>query len=203
MRTSIFFLIMIFASQAWGQVSKSEQLGVAVFAGGCFWCMEPPFENLKGVKSVTSGFAGGKKVNPSYKLVSSGKTRHLEAVKIVFDPQKVSYKKLLEVFWMQINPMDNQGQFVDRGFQYSPAIFYLSEAQKKAAMESKVALEKSKRFPKPIITRIEKYSTFYPAEEYHQDYYKKNPLRYKYYRYNSGRDDFLDKYWGKDRKKKS
>lgn len=167
----------------------------AIFAGGCFWCMEPPFEKLDGVKSVVSGFAGGKEFNPEYKAVASGKTGHVEAVEITFDPNKVSYKKLLDVFWRNVNPMDADGQFVDRGFQYSTAIFTFDKDQQQQAESSKKALAATKKFPKAIVTPIKPYTTFYKAEEYHQDYYKKNPLRYKYYRYNSGRDKFLEKYW--------
>ena len=167
----------------------------AIFAGGCFWCMEPPFEKLDGVQSVVSGFAGGKEKNPEYKAVASGKTGHIEAVEVTYDPAKVSYDKLLDVFWRNINPMDADGQFVDRGFQYSTAIFTFNSEQKRLAQASKQRLAKSKKFPKPIVTVIRDHTTFYKAEDYHQDYYKENPIRYKYYRYNSGRDKFLEKYW--------
>ena len=170
-----------------------------IFAGGCFWCMEPPFESLDGVKSVISGYAGGTIKNPAYKQVASGKIKHIEAVEVTCDPKKVDVNTLIDVFWKNINPMDDGGQFVDRGFQYSTAIFYFDDNQKKIAEASKLALEQSKVFPKPIVTPIRSFTTFYPAETYHQDYYKKNPLRYKYYRYGSGRDKFLDKYWGEDR----
>lgn len=196
MRLYILFFAFFYASQAWSEAKSAEKQDFAVFAGGCFWCMEPPYEDIDGVKSVTSGYAGGKELNPSYKEVASGKTGHVEAVKIIYDPNKVSYKKLLKIFWMNINPMDDGGQFVDRGFQYSPAIFYANKDQKKAAESSRAALDKSKKFPKPIATAIKPFTTFFPAEDYHQDYYKKNPIRYKYYRYRSGRDDFLERYWG-------
>lgn len=170
----------------------------ATFAGGCFWCMEAPFEKLDGVKSVISGFTGGTKANPTYEESSSGTTGHTEAVEVTFDPEKVSYDKLLDTFWRSMDPTDAGGQFADRGGQYRPGIFFHSEAQKKAAEASKEALAKSKRFgDKPIVVEITKAGPFYPAEEYHQDYYKKNPLRYKFYRHGSGRDAFLEKVWGK------
>lgn len=170
----------------------------ATFAGGCFWCMEPPFEKLNGVKSVISGFSGGTIENPSYKQVSSGTTKHIEVVQVKYDPNKVSYQKLLETFWKNINPTDNGGQFVDRGHQYSTAIFYHNEQQESSATNSKVFLEQSEIFQGKIVTPIRKFDSFYPAEDYHQDYYKKNLLtiaKYKYYRAASGRDTFLDKTW--------
>ncbi|MCJ8276770.1 MAG: peptide-methionine (R)-S-oxide reductase MsrB, partial [Bdellovibrionales bacterium] len=174
----------------------------ATFAGGCFWCMEPPFEKLDGVKSVVSGFMGGTKVNPAYKEVASGSTKHLEVVQVTYDPNKVSYETLLEVFWRQVNPTDAGGQFVDRGNQYTTAIFYHDIMQKKAAEISKKKMNDSKRFKKPIVTPIREALAFYPAEDYHQDYYKKSTIKYKYYRYRSGRDDYIDKAWGKDREYK-
>jgi len=168
----------------------------AIFAGGCFWCMEPPFEKLDGVISVTSGFTGGQVPNPTYDQVSAGGTGHAEAVEIIYDPRKISYQELLNVFWRQINPTDAGGQFVDRGNQYRSAIFTLDAEQQRLAEESKRKLAASGRFDQPIVTEIVPATAFYPAEEYHQDYYKKNPLRYKFYRYRSGRDDFLEKAWG-------
>jgi methionine-S-sulfoxide reductase len=167
----------------------------AIFAGGCFWCMEPPFEKLDGVRSVTSGFTGGQLKSPSYKQVSAGGTGHTEAIEIVFDPAKISYPELLEVFWQQIDPTDADGQFVDRGTQYRSGIYPLNAEQQRLAEESKQKLAASGRFDRPIVTEIVPATTFYPAEDYHQDYYKKNPLRYKYYRYGSGRDRFLDQAW--------
>lgn len=169
----------------------------AVFAGGCFWCMEPPFEKLDGVKEVISGYTGGHKEEPTYEEVSSGKTGHVEAVEVLYDPEKVSYETLLEVFWRQIDPTDPDGQFVDRGRQYRPAVFYLSGEQKALAEKSKEKLERSGRFHKPLVVEILPASRFYRAEDYHQDYYKKNPIRYRFYRFNSGRDQFLKKTWGK------
>jgi peptide methionine sulfoxide reductase msrA/msrB len=167
----------------------------AVFAGGCFWCMEPPFEKEKGVLEVVSGYSGGHVQNPSYEQVTQGGTGHLEAVKVVYDSDVVGYQRLLEIFWQQVDPTDNKGQFVDQGDSYLPAIYYKNPEEKKLAEESKSQIAKSKRFDRPITLKIEAFKNFYPAEEYHQDYYKKNPLRYKYYRYRSGRDQFIEKYW--------
>ncbi len=169
----------------------------AIFAGGCFWCMEPPFEKLPGVLEVISGFDGGQQPDPSYEEVSSGRTRYAEAIEIVYDPALVSYEMLLEIFWMNIDPTDDGGQFVDRGRQYRSAIFYLDNEQKRLAETSKQDLAETGRFDKPIVTEIVPSTRFYPAEDYHQDYYKKNPLRYKFYRYNSGRDRFLERAWPK------
>lgn len=179
-------------------VSEGAQLEKATFAGGCFWCMVPPFEKLAGVKEVISGYTGGHKKNPSYEEVSSGSTGHVEAVQVIYDPSKITYKALLDVFWRQVDPTDPGGQFVDRGSQYRTVIFYHSEEQRRLAEESKKELGASGRFSKPIVTEILPASTFYRAEEYHQDYYRKNPVRYKFYRYNSGRDQFLKKVWGDD-----
>jgi peptide methionine sulfoxide reductase msrA/msrB len=174
---------------------------VATFAGGCFWCTEADFEKVPGVLEAISGYTGGHKENPSYKEVSSGTTGHLEAVQVHYDPSKITYQELLDVFWRHIDPTDPGGQFVDRGAQYRSAIFYHNEEQKRMAEESKERLEKSGRFNKPIVTEIVPLTTFYEAEEYHQDYYKKHSLRYQYYRYGSGRDQFLEKVWGKDVKR--
>jgi peptide methionine sulfoxide reductase msrA/msrB len=168
----------------------------ATFAGGCFWCMEPPFERLMGVVDVVAGYTGGTKENPTYEEVSSGVTGHLEAVEITYDPSKVSYEELLEVFWRQIDPTDPGGQFGDRGPQYRTAIFYHSDEQRRLAEESKKAIEQSGRYSAPIVTQILRASKFYRAEEYHQDFYKKSSTRYKSYRDYSGRDRYLDKVWG-------
>jgi peptide methionine sulfoxide reductase msrA/msrB len=167
----------------------------AVFAGGCFWCMEPPFENLDGVLGVEPGYAGGKEKNPTYEEVSSGATGHREAVRVTYDPQRVSYQELLEAFWQNIDPQDNAGQFADQGPQYRTAIFYQNEEERKLAEESKTELDRSGRFKKPIVTEILEYTSFYPAEEYHQDYYRKNPVRYHTYKLFSGREGFLKKTW--------
>jgi peptide-methionine (S)-S-oxide reductase len=179
--------------------SPSSRTEKATFAGGCFWCMEPPFEKLKGVLSVTSGYAGGNTENPNYEEVSSGGTGHAEAVEVLYDPAQISYTKLLEVFWRNIDPTTKDRQFVDVGTQYRTAIFYHSEQQKRLAEESKKALEASGRFGKPVVTEVVPAGKFWPAEEYHQDYYKKSATRYKFYRFNSGRDQYLDRIWGKDR----
>jgi peptide-methionine (S)-S-oxide reductase len=168
----------------------------ATFAGGCFWCMEPPFDALPGVISTTSGYTGGRTVNPTYEQVSSGSTGHAEAVQVVYDPSKVSYEKLLEVFWVNIDPTVRDRQFCDSGSQYRTAIFYHSEAQRRAAEASRAALEKSRPFKAAIVTPIEMAGAFYPAEDYHQDYYLKNPVRYKFYRNGCGRDARLRELWG-------
>lgn len=169
----------------------------AVVAGGCFWCMEKPFEKLDGVSSVVSGYAGGTTENPNYNNYMSG--GHIEVVEITYDPGIVSFKELLEVYWKQVDPTDAGGQFVDRGHGYTTAIFVSSEQERTIAEMSKKELEKRGVFAEPIVTPIRDQATFYPAEEYHQDYYKKNPIRYKYYRSRSGRDQFLTKVWGEDR----
>jgi peptide methionine sulfoxide reductase msrA/msrB len=168
----------------------------ATFAGGCFWCMEPPFEKLEGVKEVISGYTGGQKPNPTYEEVSAGGSGHVEAIQVLFDPSKISYADLLDVFWRQIDPTDSGGQFIDRGKQYRSAIFYHSDEQRRLAEESKKIFQKLGKFTKPVVTEILLASEFYRAEEYHQDYYKKNPIRYKFYRFNSGRDQFLKTVWG-------
>jgi peptide methionine sulfoxide reductase msrA/msrB len=173
---------------------------IAILAGGCFWCMEHPFEDLPGIFQTISGYTGGKKKNPTYKQVASGQTQHLEAVEIHFDPEKISYSDILEVFWRNINPTDNNGQFVDRGPQYRTGIFYTNEKQKIIAEKSKENLKKSGRFKKVIVTPVVEASPFYQAEKYHQDFFKKNYTRYKIYRAGSGRDEFINKSWGDDKK---
>lgn len=175
-----------------------EDLQVATVAGGCFWCMEPPFEKLEGVDSVISGFSGGTEENPTYDQVAAGKTSHTEAVQIYFDSSKVSFEKILQVFWRNIDPTDSKGQFVDRGPQYRPAIFYRSLEEKKIA--EKTQKEISHHFKKPIRVEIVPFQEFFPAEETHQDFYKKNPDHYHRYRSGSGRDSFLEKIWGKPNK---
>jgi peptide methionine sulfoxide reductase msrA/msrB len=181
-----------------GDAAAAPSLEKATFAGGCFWCMEPPFEKLDGVKEVISGYTGGHKENPTYEEVSSGTTGHVEAVEVIFDPSKVSYEQLLDVFWKQVNPTDDGGQFVDRGSSYVTGIFTHTEEQRRLAEESKKRLDRSGRYDKPIVTPIRPAGPFYRAEEYHQDYYKKNPIRYKFYRYNSGRDRYLERVWAKE-----
>jgi peptide methionine sulfoxide reductase msrA/msrB len=174
----------------------AAERATATFAGGCFWCMEGPFEKLKGVVSVTSGYTGGQKKNPTYEQVSSGTTGHAESVQIVYDPGMIGYERLLDVFWRNIDPLTANAQFCDHGPQYRSAIFYHDEAQKAAALESKKAIEASGRFSRPIVTEIVPASTFYPAEEYHQDFYKRNPVRYLTYRSGCGRDRRLKELWG-------
>ncbi len=167
----------------------------AVFAGGCFWCTESDFEKVDGVVEAISGYTGGQVQKPTYKQVSGGGTGHLEAVKVIYDPARISYEKLLEVFWQHVDPTDPGGQFVDRGDQYRSAVFYANDTEKRLAEESKNRLAASGRFKKPIATDILPLGEFYPAEDYHQDYYKKNPIRYNGYRFGSGRDRFLEKTW--------
>ncbi|RKO62296.1 methionine-S-sulfoxide reductase [Caldibacillus debilis GB1] len=169
----------------------------ATFAGGCFWCMVKPFDRWEGVHKVVSGYTGGHVKNPTYEQVKSGTTGHYEAVQITFDPEIIPYEKLLEIYWQQIDPTDDGGQFHDRGPSYRTAIFYHNEEQKIKAEQSKEALEKSGRFQKPIVTKILPAQEFYEAEDYHQDFYKKNPEAYKKDRELSGRDAFIEKYWGK------
>ncbi|MDA8023027.1 MAG: peptide-methionine (S)-S-oxide reductase MsrA, partial [Gammaproteobacteria bacterium] len=169
---------------------------VAILAGGCFWCTEAVFEKLDGVGEVISGYTGGRTKNPSYAQVGGGGTGHTEAVQIHYDPAVISYRALLHAFWREIDPTDRRGQFVDRGSMYRPAIFYHNENEKKLALASRDALQASGRFDKPIVVEIEPAQTFYRAEEYHQDYYKTHPYRYKIYRHGSGRDQFLARVWG-------
>jgi peptide-methionine (S)-S-oxide reductase len=169
----------------------------ATFAGGCFWCMEPPFDEIDGVLSTTSGYTGGEEKDPDYRQVSSGLTGHAEAVEIVFDPERVGYEKLLEVFWVNIDPTTADAQFCDRGRQYRTAIFFHDEEQERLARESKAEIEQSGRLDRPIVTEIVAAGEFYPAEEYHQDYYLKNPVRYKLYRTGCGRDRTLERIWGR------
>jgi methionine-S-sulfoxide reductase len=175
---------------------QKENLQKATFAGGCFWCMEPPFESMDGVVSVISGYTGGSLENPTYEQVSSSRTQHLESVRIEYDPEKVTYSDLLDVYWHNIDPTDSGGQFCDRGPQYRSAIFAHTEEQRRLAEESKEELEASGMLPKPVVTEIRPASAFYPAEDYHQDYYKRNPIRYKFYRRGCGRDRVLEKLWG-------
>ena len=198
-----FFTLLLFATlpvigaQAWAQDEKGPgMLEVAIFAGGCFWCMEPPFDALDGVISTTSGYTGGHKDNPTYHEVSAGGTGHAESVQIVFDPKKVGYEKLLDVYWHNIDPTTLNRQFCDAGNQYRSAIFYMNEEQKRLAEASLAELEKNKPFKGPIVTEITAATKFYPAEDYHQDYYQKNPVRYKFYRYGCGRDARLQELWG-------
>jgi peptide-methionine (S)-S-oxide reductase len=175
--------------------TQGPQHATAIFAGGCFWCMEPPFDALNGVVSTTSGYTGGQTKSPTYEQVSEGRTGHVEAIRVVYEPSKINYDKLLEVFWRNIDPLDGGGQFCDRGPQYRSAIFYQSEDERRLAEQTKerVANQLSGR----VVTEVVPAGPFYEAEGYHQDYYKKNPVRYKFYKWNCGRDQRLEKVWGK------
>jgi peptide-methionine (S)-S-oxide reductase len=190
------------AAAATETVAAGKTTAVATFAGGCFWCMEPPFDKLEGVISTTSGYTGGHVPNPDYRQVSGGGTGHTEAVQIVYDPSRISYGRLLEVFWRNIDPLDAGGQFCDRGDQYRSAVFYHDAEQQRLAEQSKQELQQGATFvkyDKPIVTEITAATEFYPAEEYHQDYYKKNPIRYRFYRHGCGRDRVLETYWRPDK----
>jgi len=177
----------------------NKTLAIATLAGGCFWCTESDLEKVPGVAKVISGYTGGKKENPTYEEVSAGGTGHLEAIQVYYDPQQITYEQVLEIFWRHINPTDPGGQFVDRGSQYRSAIFYHNPEQKRLAEQSKETLNRSGKFTQPIVTEILPLGRFYEAEEYHQDYYQKNPIRYRYYRHASGRDQFLQEVWGKEK----
>ena len=179
-------------------MADARELEKATFAGGCFWCMEHPFDELDGVVSTTVGYSGGHKENPTYKEVSAGTTGHTESVLVVYDTAKITYDKLLDVFWRNINPTTPDRQFVDVGSQYRPTIFYHNEEQKRLAEESRDRLDKSGRYNSPILTEIVSATIFYEAEEYHQNYYRKNPIRYKFYRLGSGRDNYLNRTWSKE-----
>jgi len=173
-----------------------EGLATATFAGGCFWCMEGPFDELDGVASTTVGYTGGEEPDPTYREVSAGKTGHAEAVRVRYDPEKIGYEELLDVFWHNIDPLTRDRQFCDAGSQYRSAIFYHDEEQRRLAEASKMALERSGRFDRPIVTEITPAGPFYRAEDYHQNYYRENPIRYKLYRFACGRDDRLEELWG-------
>ena len=174
---------------------RLKKFSTVTVAGGCFWCMEQPYETLDGVEEVVSGYSGGNEVDPSYKDVAYGRTGHREAVQIFYDPEVIGFREIIDHYWKQINPTDSGGQFADRGFHYSPAIYYNSEDERKIVKESKKALEESKRFSNPIVVEILPFKNFYPAEEYHQDYYQKNPQHYNRYKKGSGREAFLESTW--------
>jgi len=202
-----FALLLIAVTSCNGSEKSSENIKTenlesypgntekATFAGGCFWCIESPFEGIDGILSVVSGYAGGKEKNPTYKEVSSGKTSHKEAVQVTFDPDVISFSEIIDIFWQQYDPTDDGGSFYDRGSQYQSAIFYHDNEQKKVAELLKEEIDNSGIFDKPIATPIVKFTNFYPAEEYHQDYYKKEPASYKSYRVGSGRDRFIREHW--------
>lgn len=198
---SLATVIMVNAGQSESMTKNvggtlEGQHAKAIFAGGCFWCMEPPYDKIEGVIATISGYTDGQKSNPTYKEVSSGTTGHTEAIEITYDPSKVSYEKLLEVFWKNIDPTTPNRQFCDGGNQYRSGIYFLNPEQQQLAEKSKAQIEASGILNKPIVTEIKPASKFYPAEEYHQDYYLKNPVRYKFYRYNCGRDQRLTEIWG-------
>ncbi|MDZ4733769.1 MAG: peptide-methionine (S)-S-oxide reductase MsrA [Nitrospirota bacterium] len=195
--TVALFLLGAWSVQSTSQAAADTAPGKAYFAGGCFWCMEEAFEKLAGVLSVTSGYMGGTVANPSYEAVSSGRTGHAESVEVVYDPAKVSYQKLLDAFWHNVDPLTPNAQFCDHGSQYRSAVFFQTDEEKRAADTSKQSIEQSSRFTEPIVTQIVPAAQFYPAEEYHQDFYKKNPLRYKLYKYNCGRTSRLEELWEK------
>ncbi len=195
---TILLGVGVLLPQEAGTQAKKTKLETATFAGGCFWCMEPPFDKIKGVISTTSGYTGGQKKDPTYEEVSAGKTGHAESMQVLYDPSVVSYSKLLDVYWHNVDPTMANRQFCDWGSQYRSAIFYHNESQKKEAEESKKKLEQMQRFQGKIVTEIVELKDFYPAEEYHQDFYKKNPDRYKSYRSGCGRDKRLEELWGED-----
>ncbi len=184
---------------AWSSSSalSASTSAKAYFAGGCFWCMEEAFEQVEGVLSVASGYMGGTIANPTYEQVSAGRTGHAEAVEVIYDPTKVSYQQLLEAFWKNVDPLTPNAQFCDHGSQYRSAVFYATEEEQRLAEASKTVIEQAKKFPAPIVTELVPATSFYQAEDYHQDYYKKNPLRYKYYKYSCGRAKRLEALWGK------
>jgi len=193
-RSLIPFIIMLpFSTYA----ETSEKTETAILAGGCFWCIESDYEKLKGVRAAVSGYIGGHIKNPTYKQVSSGRSGHIESVKITYDPEVISYSKILDYFWRHIDPTRNDGQFCDNGNQYRPAIFYLNQKQKDLAIQSTEKTRKIKPFKAPLKVELIKATEFYPAEKYHQDYYKKNPIRYRFYRYRCGRDSRVEALWGK------
>jgi peptide-methionine (S)-S-oxide reductase len=196
MKALIALVLSLAAAALPAQAQTRQGLEKATFAGGCFWCMEPPFDKLEGVVSTTSGYTGGTKPNPTYEEVSSGRTGHAEAVQVLYDPKKVSYEKLLDTFWRNIDPTVRDRQFCDIGTQYRTAIFVHDDEQRRLAERSKAELEKSKPFRQPIVTPVVPAGEFYPAEAYHQDFYKKNPIRYKFYRDGCGRDARLKELWG-------
>ena len=194
-KTQHLFILIFLSAVVYGKRDREKNMEKATFSGGCFWCMEQPFETLPGVQSVISGYAGGNVENPSYEQVKSGHTGHAESVQITYDPKTTSYHSLLDIYWKNINPTQKNGQFNDQGSQYRTVIFYHNEEQKKEASVSKKKLEERGIFTEPIVTEISPFTNFYPAEEYHQDFYKKNSIRYKLYRKLSGRDHFIKKTW--------
>jgi len=191
---SIFVLLITSSLTSFAEVDKKTE--TAILAGGCFWCIESDFEKLKGIYTAVSGYTGGHVKNPTYKQVSSGRSGHIEVVKITYDPDVINYSQILDYFWRHIDPTRDDGQFCDSGEQYRPAIFYLNQKQKELAIQSTQKIQKIKPFKAPLKVALIEASVFYPAEKYHQDYYKKNPIRYRFYRYRCGRDSRVEKLWG-------
>ncbi|WP_339867166.1 peptide-methionine (S)-S-oxide reductase MsrA [Pseudohongiella nitratireducens] len=194
---SLWLTMIMSTGQVIAQPDNSDQ-AVATFAGGCFWCMAPPFDELEGVSSTISGYIGGHVENPSYEQVTTGRTGHAEAMQVTYDPEVVDYATLLDVYWQNIDPLDSGGQFCDRGSSYRSTIFVHTAEQRELAEASKQEIVASGQLNGEIVTPIEEATTFYPAEEYHQDYYEKNPLRYRFYKWNCGREQRLEKVWGED-----
>jgi len=198
MKPLLFMILALFSFNAIANTSDEapSNHATATFAGGCFWCMEPPYDKLKGVISTTSGYMGGHEDKPTYQQVSRGSTGHAEVVQVIYDPAVISYEKLLQTFWHNIDPTDARGQFCDKGNQYRTEIFYHNVKQRQLAQQSKAELLDNKSFKGDIVTPISAAASFFAAEDYHQDYYQKNPIRYKYYRYSCGRDNRLEELWG-------
>ncbi|MBI5777684.1 MAG: peptide-methionine (S)-S-oxide reductase MsrA [Nitrospirae bacterium] len=194
---TLYLVLIVLLLAATGSAGHAAEQAKAVFAGGCFWCMEEVFEKVEGVVSVTSGYMGGQKTNPTYEDVSAGGTGHAESVEVVYDPAKVSYQKLLDHFWKNVDPITPNAQFCDHGTQYRAVIFYGNDEEKRQAEASKQAIEQAKRFKEQIVTQIVTAAKFYPAEDYHQDFYKKNPAKYKFYKFTCGRAQRLEQLWGK------
>jgi peptide-methionine (S)-S-oxide reductase len=188
------FSLLLLATPVYTQEDNSQDMATAVFAGGCFWCVEAAFDKVEGVKETISGYTGGNVKHPTYEEVSTGDTGHAEAVKVTYDPQQVSYEKLLDVFWHNIDPFDANGQFCDQGNQYRSEIFYVTDAQKELAEASRQQV--AERFSKDIATSISEFTEFYKAEEYHQSYYQENPIKYEFYTFSCGREDRLEEIWG-------
>ncbi len=198
--TITMLLAWIFSNHALADTITEPKLESVVLGGGCFWCIEADYEKLDGVVDVVSGYAGGHIKNPTYKQVSAGGSGHIEVVKVTYDAHKINYSQILDYFWRHVDPTRDDGQFCDRGLQYRPAIFYQDETQKKLALASTKQIEQSKPFAEPLKVELIQASTFYPAEDYHQDYYKKNPIRYNFYRFNCGRDARIEQLWGESKK---
>lgn len=197
LRRVVLIILSLVTWHVTASPASAATLEKATFAGGCFWCMEEAFEAVPGVVSVVSGYTGGTQPDPTYEQVSAGRTGHAESVEVVFDPARVSYEQLLEVFWRNVDPTTADRQFCDRGNQYRPAIFYHTDTQHTLAQESKQRIDREKTFPDPLRMEITAASAFYQAEEYHQDFYKRNPIRYKFYKFNCGRTQRLEELWGK------